>query len=84
MPSQETYSPALEDDDKMPFGAHQGKTMENVPASYLHYLWTNGLDGVAKNDPRSAREPNDRLRVANYIWNNLHRLQLEHPDGLWN
>lgn len=30
---------ALTDQSPMPFGAHKGKKMENVPASYLLWLW---------------------------------------------
>ena len=45
--------------------------MQDVPASYLHYLWTNGL----KEDRRSP--------VADYIRRNLEALKAEHKDGLW-
>lgn len=31
-------TPRLKDKDKMPFGIHEGKTMERVPASYLIWL----------------------------------------------
>jgi len=27
----------------MPFGKHKGVPMQDVPASYLHYLWQNGV-----------------------------------------
>ena len=55
----------------MPFGKHKGEPMEKVPASYLHYLWSNGM----KDDRRSA--------VANYIRRNLAALAKEHKDGIW-
>ena len=32
----------LEDHDRMPFGKHGGKKMEDVPASYLLWLWDDG------------------------------------------
>lgn len=55
----------------MPFGKHKGEPMQDVPASYLHYLWQNGL----KDDKQSS--------VADYIRRNLNALKLEHRDGLW-
>lgn len=61
----------LDDDSPMPFGKHRGIPMRDVPASYLHWLWQDGL----KNDRRSP--------VACYIRANLNALKEEHPDGLW-
>jgi len=61
----------LEDTDLMPFGKHRGEPMSDVPAGYLHYLWTNGL----KKDYRS--------NVADYIRRNLSALKKDHPDGIW-
>jgi uncharacterized protein (DUF3820 family) len=61
----------LKDTDFMPFGKHKGEPMQDVPASYLHYLWQNGL----KQDKRSD--------VADYIRRNLNALRQEHPDGVW-
>lgn len=34
----------LIDTDPMPFGKHQGKKMEDVPASYLLWLWNDGVN----------------------------------------
>lgn len=33
---------ALTDRDKMPFGKYKGKTLANVPAAYLLYLYNDG------------------------------------------
>jgi Putative quorum-sensing-regulated virulence factor len=60
----------LTDTCKMPFGKHKGQLMQDVPASYLHWLWSNGM--------RTESTP-----VANYIRDNLSALQQEHPDGIW-
>ena len=61
----------LTDTDKMPFGKHKGEPMQDVPAAYLHWLWSNG-------------KKDDRLcPVANYIRTNLSALKQEHPDGIW-
>lgn len=45
--------------------------MQDVPASYFHYLWSRGMD-MERNSP-----------VADYIKANLAALRLEHPDGIW-
>ena len=44
--------------------------MQDVPASYLHYLWSNGL----------SQESSD---VANYIRENLNALKQEYTNGIW-
>lgn len=61
----------LQDTDPMPFGQHKDLPMQDVPASYFHYLWHNGL----KLDRSSP--------VADYIRRNLTALKQEHPDGVW-
>lgn len=61
----------LQDLDPMPFGKHKGVPMQDVPASYLHWLWVNGKSG-------------DKLcPVSDYIRRNLTALAKEHPDGIW-
>ena len=45
--------------------------MQDVPASYLHWLWTNG-----KKDDKTCK-------VADYIRRNLNTLKQEHRDGIW-
>lgn len=71
----------------MPFGVHKDKPIQDVPASYLHWLWTDaGLKKESGDLERSAFNQNratSRTKLANYIWNNLHRLKLEHSDGIW-
>ncbi len=64
----------LEDTDPMPFGkyARTRTLMQDVPARYLHYLWTTGKE----------REVG-RCLVADYIKRNLDALKMEHPDGIW-
>lgn len=61
----------LQDTDPMPFGKHRGEPMQDVPANYLHYLWTSG-----KREDR-------RCPVADYIRRNLSALQQEYKDGIW-
>jgi uncharacterized protein (DUF3820 family) len=61
----------LEDLDKMPFGKYKGVVLQDIPAGYLHWLWTNGKD-------------KDKFcPVANYIRKNLNALKSEYSDGIW-
>jgi len=61
----------MDDLDPMPFGKHKGESMQDVPASYLHWLWTNGLKDEKRNP------------AADYIRRNLSALKEEYPDGIW-
>ena len=60
----------LTDNDLMPFGKYMGERMEDVPADYLHWLWTQC--NFRKESP-----------VGWYIQDNLNSLKLDHPDGIW-
>jgi uncharacterized protein (DUF3820 family) len=60
----------LDDLSNMPFGKYKGVKMQDVPASYLFWLWTNGKE-------------NEKGDVADYIRENLHNLEKEYPDGIW-
>lgn len=63
----------LQDTDPMPFGKHKGTPMQDVPASYLFWLWTEGgKEHEVKTCP-----------VANYIDRNILALESEYPDGEW-
>ena len=57
------------DTDLMPFGKHAGERLQDVPASYLHYLWT--------------KRPISDARLEHYIKNNITALKEEYPDGIW-
>ncbi len=59
----------------MPFGKYKGHPMADVPAQYLHFLWTD------PRDPMKNRTKTDR--VADYIERNLAVLKKEHEDGIW-
>jgi hypothetical protein len=61
----------LKDSDPMPWGMHSGTPIGEVPASYLHYVWTNG------------KQSDMRCPVADYIRRNLASLKMDHPDGIW-
>lgn len=40
----------LSDNSRMPFGKHAGKYMEDVPASYLLFLWDEGIHAEPERD----------------------------------
>jgi hypothetical protein len=61
----------LEDTDPMPFGKYKGTMMQDVPAHYLHWLWTNG------------KQSDKQCAVADYIRRNLSALKQENPDAIW-
>jgi len=61
----------LDDTDPMPWGKHKDEPMQDVPASYLNYLWTNG------------KEKDMRCPVADYIRRNLTALKQEYKNGFW-
>ncbi|MFT6442494.1 MAG: hypothetical protein ACJASM_002040 [Salibacteraceae bacterium] len=52
------------DNTKMPFGKHQGKALEDVPASYLLYLY-------------ELPNPINNQMLLNYIDENYQALELE-------
>lgn len=60
----------LTDTDLMPFGKHKGKLMQDVPASYLHWLWVD-----SKRDKTTS--------IGDYIYRNISSLKQEYPDGIW-
>lgn len=61
----------LEDLDPMPFGKHKGQPMQDVPASYLFWYWTNSGKRV------------NQCPVMDYVDRNLTALEQEYPDGIW-
>ena len=62
----------LSDTDPMPWGCHKGIPMQDVPASYLFYFWTEkGFESDVVNP------------VAIYIRENLSAFEQEYPDGIW-
>lgn len=61
----------LEDLSPMPFGKYKGTPMQDVPADYLHWLWTNGKD-------------KDKIcPVADYIRRSLSALKVENKNLIW-
>lgn len=67
----ETATP-MQDTDRMPWGKYKDVPMQEVPASYLFWLWTE-----------RGMENEKTSRVADYIRRNLASLELDYPDGEW-
>lgn len=84
----------LTDTDPMPFGKFAGQPMQDVPASYLHWLWHQeprnpyavfssfGLHR-ATTEKHIPTVSNNTLAVRDYIKRNLSDLQLETQDLVW-
>lgn len=60
---------AYEDTDLINFGKYKNQMLQDVPASYLHWLWSN--------------RPISDKRLEKYIENNLNALKQEYLDGIW-
>ena len=69
MTTQDKKQPAYSDTDEMPFGMYKGRPLQDVPATYLHYLWT--------------KKPLSDYRLENYIHNSMDELRKECPDKIW-
>lgn len=63
----------LSDTDPMPWGKYKGTPMQDVPASYLHWYWTE----------KGGEKQVEICSVADYIKRNLNVLELEYEDGIW-
>jgi hypothetical protein len=64
--------PKMKDWDLMPFGKYENEHMYNVPAGYLHYLWTSGL-----------RNQVETSEVAEYIHRSIPALKEEDANLNW-
>lgn len=69
----------LTDSCEMPFGKHLGTQMEDVPASYLLYIW-----GEHKEKYQAGKIPESKplFRVMFYIEDNLQGLNQEFEKSL--
>lgn len=78
MTTKDKRYPAFIDTDPMPFGKHRGELLQDVPASYLGWLW-----GEIKEYSKGFENPNvpmsfkEKVMLANYIWNSKSALELE-------
>ena len=85
MTSNQKRYPALTDTDPMPFGKHKGEPMQDVPASYLRWLWNDGLRDYSKHmgdNPITPFSFKDKTMLANYIWNSKEAIEQELGESL--
>lgn len=61
----------------LPFKAHYGKAMQDVPARYLLWLWNNGLWEIWQKPITTTRR-----QVAFYIAENMASLESEDKDTI--
>lgn len=61
----------INDLDPMPFGKYKGTPMQDVPASYLHWVWHN------------TTTDNCNGSLYSYIKFSVSALKDEDPDKLW-
>lgn len=73
----------IEDTDKIDFGSHTGTPYSDVPASYFHWLWQNGLKTVKPYHEDGSLRSHRDARLADYILRNMAALKKDHPDGIW-
>lgn len=81
----------LTDTDPMPFGkygpSNESKLMQDVPVSYLHYLWDHCKFKSFANNEAPSEDKNEHIknswRVAQYIKNSLDALKQEDEDRIW-
>ena len=64
----------LTDGSPMPYGQYKSCPMEDVPVTYLHYIWHS-----KHSDPKI---PNVK-RVLDYIEKSLSALMKENEDLIW-
>jgi len=72
----------LGDTDPFPFGMHKGTPMQDVPASYYHWLWTECGYREHYRNVAVSNNPNTGP-VARYIYKSLEALEQEKPDLIW-
>jgi len=58
-------------DQYMPFGYFKGQRFDQVPAGYLHFVYTT-FDRKRENE-----------QLFKYIERSIKALEIEHPDGIW-
>lgn len=69
MTTADKKKPAYTDLDCMPFGKHKGIPLQDVPASYLIWLWT--------------QKPLSDIKLENYIYNSMDALKMEDKDYVY-
>lgn len=61
----------MTDTDKLTFGKYEGTMLQDVPSTYLHYLWEHGK----RCEPRTG--------LHQYIKRSILALKAETQDRIW-
>lgn len=73
--------PAFTDTDPMPFGKHQGLPLQDVPPSYLEWLWgelrKDGYNSITTQAALTDVSFQPRIKLANYIHNSKSAIEQE-------
>ena len=64
--------PCFDDTAVMPWGKHQGEYLQDVPASYLAWLWHNGMKEL-----KGQHYDSVKVKLCHYIWNSRHAINSE-------
>lgn len=80
MTTQEKRYPAFTDTDKMTFGKYRNEPLSDVPASYFKWLWDEGLKDYSGRTPPTQQYIVEKIKLANYIWNNQDAISQELGD----
>lgn len=75
MTSQDKRQPALTDLDKMPFGKYKDELLQDVPCSYLMWLYDQQrsfFENLSKNNI-----PFTNNKLYNYIHNSMDAIKME-------
>lgn len=81
MTTADKRHPAFTDTDPMPFGKHKGEPLQDVPASYLAWLWRDGIHEFSGNGDFPAWLA-DKRKLANYIHNSRDAIASEIGETL--
>lgn len=83
--TKDKRKPAFTDTDKMPFGEHKGKAMQDVPPKYLVWFWgelcKEGFN-KASVGPILPEHISSKVKLANYIWNSQDAIAMETGEKL--
>jgi len=67
----------LHDQSKMPWGKYKDHKLQDIPASYFHFLW------CGEKNPRPLKGQEKTNEVASYIARRMVVLKSDYPDGIW-
>lgn len=79
--------PAFTDTDLMTFGKYKDKPLQDIPASYVRWLWQETIIHTLSRN-LSPAEQNiekhilDSTKLANYIWNSQDAIALELGESI--